>query len=31
MRFRLRFANKPFAKWLGVEADDLIDTGSRIF
>src|SRR5438477_7006081 len=29
--FRLRFANKPFASWLGVEADDLLGHGVRDF
>src|SRR5438094_863778 len=29
--FRLRFANKPFASWLGVEADDLLGHGLKDF
>src|SRR5437764_967660 len=29
--FRLRFANKPFAKWLGVEPDDLVGHGLKDF
>src|SRR5947208_1466153 len=29
--FRLRFANKPFANWLGVEPDDLLGHGLKDF
>ena len=29
--FRLRFANRPFADWIGVEADDLLGHGLKDF